>query len=93
MVDMKVLMYSNFSKKLLKEKMKSPSSMRNGRFHPSKCKGKVQKMGVVYTHSPKMSSPSPNILRKLKKNSKNSNFLEKGGPTRSLSDCGLAADD
>jgi hypothetical protein len=26
-------------------KIKSLSSMRNGRFHPSKCKGKVQKSG------------------------------------------------
>jgi hypothetical protein len=43
MVDIKVLVYSNFSKKL--EKMKSPSSMRNGRFHPSKCRAKVQKIG------------------------------------------------
>jgi hypothetical protein len=25
--------------------MKSPNSMRNGRFHPSKCRSKVQKMG------------------------------------------------
>jgi hypothetical protein len=25
--------------------MKSPSSMKNGRFHPSKCRGKVQKIG------------------------------------------------
>jgi hypothetical protein len=25
--------------------MKSPSSMRNGRFHPPKCRGKVQKTG------------------------------------------------
>jgi hypothetical protein len=43
-VDMKVLVYSNFSQKNSK-KMKSPSSMRNERFHPSKCRGKVQKTG------------------------------------------------
>jgi hypothetical protein len=36
--------------------------MRNGRFHSSKCRGKVQKMGVLYTHSPKMLGPSPNFL-------------------------------
>jgi hypothetical protein len=54
--------------------MKSPSSMRNGRFHLPKCGGKVQKMGVLYTHSLKMPSPSPNFLitpkkkfRKIKK--------------------------
>ena len=38
---MKVLEYFNFSKKGLKKK--SPSSMRNGRFHPPKCRGKLQK--------------------------------------------------
>jgi hypothetical protein len=42
-IDMKVLVYSNFSKNKTWKKMKSPSSMRNGRFHPSKCRGKVQK--------------------------------------------------
>jgi hypothetical protein len=44
MVHMKVLVYSNFSKKNWK-KMKPPSSMTIGRFHPSKCRGKVQKTG------------------------------------------------
>jgi hypothetical protein len=49
--------------------MKSQSSMRNGRFHPPKCRGKVQKMGVLYTHSPKMPGPPPNFLMtpKIKK--------------------------
>jgi hypothetical protein len=51
--------------------MKSPSSMRNGRFHPPKCRGKVQKMGVLYTHSPKMPGPSPNTKNKKLKNPKN----------------------
>jgi hypothetical protein len=36
--------------------------MRNGRFHPPKCRCKVQKMGVLYTQSRKMSGPSPNFL-------------------------------
>jgi hypothetical protein len=40
--------------------------MRNGRFHPPKYRGKVQKMGVLYTHSPKISGPSPNFLIKPK---------------------------
>jgi hypothetical protein len=76
MFDMKVLVYSNFSLSFL-NKMKFPSSMRNGRFHPSKCRGKVQKMGVMYTHSPKMSGPSPNflIIPEIYNNIK----LEKGG--------------
>jgi hypothetical protein len=51
-VDMKVLVYSNFSQKNSK-KMKSPSSMRNERFHTPKCRGKLQKMVVLYTHPPK----------------------------------------
>jgi hypothetical protein len=32
--------------------------MRNGRFHPPKCRDKVQKMGVLYIHSSKMHGPS-----------------------------------
>jgi hypothetical protein len=42
--------------------MKSPSSMRIGRFYPSKCRGKVQKMRVLYTHSLKLPGPSPSFL-------------------------------
>jgi hypothetical protein len=45
-VDMKVHMYSNFRRKNSK-KMKSPSSMMNGRFDIPKCRGMVQKMEVV----------------------------------------------
>jgi hypothetical protein len=44
-VDMKVLGYSKFTKKKIWKKIKSPSSMRNGRLHRPKCKGKVQKIG------------------------------------------------
>jgi hypothetical protein len=49
---MKVHMYSNF------RKIKSQSSMRNERIHPPKYKSKLQKMGVLYTHSPKMPGTS-----------------------------------
>jgi hypothetical protein len=45
MINMKVLVYSNFSKNKIWKKMKSSSSMRNGRFHLPKCRGKVQKIG------------------------------------------------
>ena len=45
MIDMKVLVYFNFGKKYFWKKMKSPSSMKNGRFHPSKYRGKVQNIG------------------------------------------------
>jgi hypothetical protein len=37
--------------------MKSPSSMRNGRFDTPKYRGKVQKMGALYTHLPKKLMP------------------------------------
>jgi hypothetical protein len=43
-LDIKVLVYSNLSKNKF-GKMKSPSSMKNGRFHPSKNRYKVQKTG------------------------------------------------
>jgi hypothetical protein len=56
--------------------MKSPSSIRNGRFHPSMCRGKVQKMGVMCTHFPKMSGP--NFLIILQKKKKKPKKLEKG---------------
>jgi hypothetical protein len=46
--------------------MKSPSSMRNGRFNNSKCRGKLQKMGMVYTHSPKMPGTSSKLQKKFK---------------------------
>jgi hypothetical protein len=48
-------------------KMKSPSSMRNGILNTSKCRGKFQKMGVMFTHSPKMLGPSPKFQKKNKK--------------------------
>jgi hypothetical protein len=57
-VDMKVQVYYKFSKNKIWKKMKSPSSMRNGIFHLCKCRGKLQKMGVLYTHSFKMPGPS-----------------------------------
>jgi hypothetical protein len=56
-VDMKVQVYSKFSKKNKLKKVKSPISMRNGAFNTSKCSGKLQKMGVLYTHS--LKSPGP----------------------------------
>jgi hypothetical protein len=50
--------------------MKSPSSMRNGKFPTPKYRGKLQKMGVLYTHSPKLPCPSPNFLKTPKNNFK-----------------------
>jgi hypothetical protein len=43
--DMKVQVYSNFSKNKIWKKIKSPTSMRTGRFNTSKCRGKLQKIG------------------------------------------------
>jgi hypothetical protein len=47
--------------------MRCLSSMKNGRFHPPKCRGKVKKMGMLYTLSTKMSGPSTNTKKKKKK--------------------------
>jgi hypothetical protein len=45
--------------------MRSPLSMNFGRISTSKCKGKLQKMGVLYTHSPKSPGPFPNLPKIL----------------------------
>jgi hypothetical protein len=64
MVDMKVQVYSKFRKNKILKKVKSPISMRYGTFNTSKCRSKLQKMGVMYTHS--LKSPGP--FSKLPKN-------------------------
>jgi hypothetical protein len=66
MVDMKVQVYSKFRKNFIKKEVKSPNSMRNGRFDTSKCRGKLEKMGVLCTHSPKRRSPFPKLPQKIK---------------------------
>jgi hypothetical protein len=53
-VDMKVQVYSKFGKNKISKKVKPPNSMRNGRFDTSKYRGKLEKMGVLCTHSPKL---------------------------------------
>jgi hypothetical protein len=45
--------------------MKSPSSMKNGRFNTSKCRGKLQKMGVLYIHSSKRLGPFSKLPKLL----------------------------
>jgi hypothetical protein len=67
-VDMKVQVYSKFSKNKIPKKVKSPNFMRNGRFHTSKCRRKLEKMGALCTHSPKSPGPIPKLPKK--KNSK-----------------------
>jgi hypothetical protein len=49
--------------------------MKNGRFNTPKCRGKLQKMGVLYTHSPKR----PSLFLKLPSKNKNKNNFKKGG--------------
>jgi hypothetical protein len=39
--------------------MKSPNSMKNGRFNTSKYMGKLQKMEVLYKHPPPPKKPRP----------------------------------
>jgi hypothetical protein len=64
-VDMKVQVWTKFSKKKLWKKEKSPFSMNFGRISTSKCRGKLQKMGVLYTHSLKSPGPSPKLPKIL----------------------------
>jgi hypothetical protein len=74
---MKVQVWTKFSKKQLWKKVKSPLSMNFGRISTSKCRGKLQKMGVLYTHSLKSPGPSPKLPKilsfKIKKFQKNLN--------------------
>jgi hypothetical protein len=67
-VDMKVHEYSKFRKNKISKKVKSINSMENGRFDTSKYRGKLEKMGVLCTHSPKSPGPFPKLpIKKLKK--------------------------
>jgi hypothetical protein len=62
---MKVQVYSKFRKNKIWKKVKSPISMRNGTLNISKYRGKLQKMGVLYTHSPKSLSPFSKLPKKI----------------------------
>jgi hypothetical protein len=68
-------MKSKFRNFLFKKKVKSPLSMNFGRISTSKCRGKLQKMGVLYTHSPQKPWPIPKLPKihflKIKKFQKN----------------------
>jgi hypothetical protein len=82
MVDMKVQVYSKFRKNKISKKVKSPNSMRNGRFNTSKCRGKLEKMGVLCTHSPK--SPGPIFKLPIKDLNKNKKDLKKMDQANSI---------
>jgi hypothetical protein len=58
-------------------------SMTNGRFNTSKCRSMLQKMGMLYTHSPQMPHTSPNFLKIPKKKSKSSNTMSNCGNVKS----------
>jgi hypothetical protein len=84
MVDMKVQIYSKFRKNKISKKVKSPNSMRNGRFDTSKSRGKLEKMGVMCIHSPKSPGPFRKLpIRNLKKIKK----FQKKGTRPTLSRC------
>jgi hypothetical protein len=60
--------------------------MKNERRNTFKCRGKLQKMGVMYIHSPKIPCTSPYFpKKKFKKIAK----IAKKGAARSLSNYGL----
>jgi hypothetical protein len=46
--------------------------MKDGRFNTSKCRGKLQKMGVMYTHFSKSHGPFPKLPKKKIKKIRNS---------------------
>jgi hypothetical protein len=61
---MKVQVNSKFRNFLFcRKKAKSPLSMNFGRISTSKCRGKLQKMGLLYTHSPKSLAHFPNFQK------------------------------
>jgi hypothetical protein len=64
--------------------MKSPNSMRNGRFHPPKCRDKVQKMGVAIHPFFQIARPIPKYPHNTKINkSINQKIGKKTGGRRS----------
>jgi hypothetical protein len=69
--------------------VKSPVSMKNGTINTSKCRGKLQKMEELYTHSPKSPGPFPQTSKKI--NFKNKKISKKKG-LPGLSRCRPAAD-
>jgi hypothetical protein len=69
-------------KNKIRKKMKSLIPMTNGRFNTSKCRGMLQKMGVMYTHSLQIPRPSPNFLLIPK------NQNQKSKSSNTVLDCG-----
>jgi hypothetical protein len=63
---MLIQVYSKFSKNKIWKKIKSPSTMKNGRFHPPKYRGKFQKMGCCRGTLPKSQAFAIYFLKKKK---------------------------
>jgi hypothetical protein len=55
-INMKVQVCFKF-RNFFSKKVKSPLSMKNGRFNTSKCRGKLQKLEVLYTPPPPPPTP------------------------------------
>jgi hypothetical protein len=62
---MKVQVCSKFRNFFIWKKVKSPLSMNFGRICTSKCRSKLQIMGVLYTHSLKSPGPFPKLPKIL----------------------------
>jgi hypothetical protein len=58
---MKAHVYSKFRKNKIKKKVKSPNSMRNGRFDTSKLRGSLKKWVYCAPILPKALAHSPNF--------------------------------
>jgi hypothetical protein len=87
---MEVQVYSKFRKNKISKKVKSPNSMRNGRFDTSKCRGKLEKMGVLCTHSPKSLGPFSKLPIKIWKKKKDFKKKDQADPVQA-STCGRLA--
>jgi hypothetical protein len=59
----------------------SPISMRNGRYNTSKCRGKLQQMGVLYTYSPKSLDPFLKLPKNRYRCQVNSSFFMEDRPS------------
>jgi hypothetical protein len=88
MVDIKVQVYFKFNKNKIWKKMKFPSSMRNGRFHPHKYRGKITPIFWNGSDLHPFSQNAKPILITQKKGEKNAKTTKKGGPAYSLLDFG-----
>ena len=62
--------------------------MRNGRFNTSNCRSKLQRMGVLYTHSPKGPSPFSKLPIIFFYKKKGHSLTGRGSPPQLIGDQG-----